>query len=402
MIDIEGTAVYTNNPPGGAFRGFGVSQSCFAIESNLNQLAALVGLSPWEIRRRNAIKPGQVLPNGQIADSDVELGACLDEVKPVWDAALAAGKTVGVASAFKNAGIGVGLPDVGRCTLSVEGGIVHIRTSAACLGQGLATVVTQIVCEATGLPPERTIVESPDTKRTPNSGTTTASRQTVFTGEAVRRVAVTLRAAMNEVVGSANPVTAIEALEGREFFEEFIGITDPMGSDKPHPKSHVAYSYAATVAVLDAAGKVEHIHAAYDLGTVVNPRAAEGQIEGGILMGMGYALTEDFPLEGGVPQAKYGTLGLLRANDAPEMTVTMMKPESANPLTYGAKGVGELATIPVCPAIGGAYYARDGVLRTKLPMGGLRAPPSPPAAGPALHPLVFIPTPPNGGVVIKS
>jgi CO/xanthine dehydrogenase Mo-binding subunit len=122
--------------------------------------------------------------------------------------------------------------------------------------------------------------------------------------------------------------------------------------------------------MLDDAGKVERVAAAYDLGTVINPKAAEGQIEGGILMGLGYALTEDFPLEGGYPQAKYATLGLLRSIDAPAMFITMMKPRNPTPLTYGAKGVGELATIPVCPAVAGAYYARDGKLRTKLPMDG--------------------------------
>jgi CO/xanthine dehydrogenase Mo-binding subunit len=276
---------------------------------------------------------------------------------------------VGIACAFKNAGIGVGLPDVGRCLLSIEGGVLHIRTSAACLGQGLATVATQIACQTTGIPPERTVVEPPDTRRTPNSGTTTASRQTVFTGEAVRRASVELREAMDEVPGESLDA-AIARLEGREFLNEFIGITDPMGSGKPHPKSHVSYSYAATVVTLDDAGKVERVSAAYDLGTVINPKAAEGQIEGGILMGLGYALTEDFPLEGGYPRAKYATLGLLRSTDAPVMDIAMMKPQNPTPLTYGAKGVGELATIPVCPAVAGAYYSRDGRLRTKLPMDG--------------------------------
>ncbi|MDR1948609.1 MAG: selenium-dependent xanthine dehydrogenase [Spirochaetaceae bacterium] len=362
VIDIDGKAVYTNNPPAGAFRGFGVCQSNFATESNLNLLAEMAGLSPWEIRYRNAIRPGQVLPNGQLAGDDVELEACLFALKEPYEKARGEGKYPGIACAFKNSGIGVGLPDIGRCILSVEGGLVHIRTSAACIGQGLATVTTQMVCETLGIPPERILAEPPDTRRTPNSGTTTASRQTVFTGEAVRTAALLLRAALEDAEGD------LSRLEGQEFYGEYSGVTDPIGSDKPNPVSHVAYGYAATLVVLDREGKVEGITAAYDIGRVVNPRAAEGQIEGGILMGMGYALTEDFPLDKGIPKAKYGTLGLIRATEAPSMGIIFVEPKHAGTLAYGAKGVGELATIPVCPAIGGAYYARDGKLRLKLPM----------------------------------
>ncbi|MDR0721898.1 MAG: selenium-dependent xanthine dehydrogenase [Treponema sp.] len=362
VIDIDGKAVYTNNPPGGAFRGFGVCQSCFATENNLNLLAEQVGISPWEIRYRNAIRPGQVLPNGQIAGDDVELEACLKAIQETYDQARSQGKSVGIACALKNAGIGVGLPDIGRCTLSVEQGMIHIRTSAACIGQGLATVTTQIVCETVKIPPEKVMSEPPDTRRTPNSGTTTASRQTVFTGEATHQAALKLKAAL-EAAGND-----LAHLEGQEFFAEFSGVTDPMGSDKPNPVSHLAYGYAATVVILEDTGKVEKIIAAYDLGTVINPKAAEGQIEGGILMGMGYALTEDFPLEGGYPKVKYGTLGLIRATEAPPMEIILIKPKNPAPLTYGAKGVGELATIPVCPAITGAYYAKDRTLRSKLPM----------------------------------
>jgi CO/xanthine dehydrogenase Mo-binding subunit len=226
----------------------------------------------------------------------------------------------------------------------------------------MATVTTQIICETLKIPPALVLAEPPDTQRTPNSGTTTASRQTVFTGEAARRAAVKLKEALDEACGD------LSRLEGQEFFAEYSGVTDPMGSDKPNPVSHVAYGYAAIAAILDGEGKIENIIAAYDIGTVVNPQAAEGQIEGGLLMGMGYALTEDFPLEGGRPKAKYGTLGLIRATEAPPMDIILIKPRDPSPLACGAKGVGELATIPICPAIGGAYYAKDGKLRDKLPM----------------------------------
>ncbi|MCL2066618.1 MAG: selenium-dependent xanthine dehydrogenase [Treponema sp.] len=364
VIDIDGTAVYTNNIPAGAFRGFGVPQSCFATESNLNLLAEKAGISPWEIRYRNAIRPQQVLPNGQVAGRDTELEACLLAVKDIYEKARGEGRHVGIACAFKNSGIGVGLLDTGRCIFSVEQGIIHIRSSAACLGQGLATVLLQIACETLNMPPECFMVERPNTSRTPNSGTTTASRQSVFTGEAARQAALRLREALDETGG------CLERLEGREFYGEYSGVTDPLNSGKPNPVSHISYSYAVTVAILDDEGKVEKIIAAYDIGTVVNPKSAEGQIEGGLLMGMGYALTEDFPMEGGFPKARYGTLGLLRADQAPCMEIIFVKPKNPISIAYGAKGVGELATIPVTPAIAGAYYAKDGKHRTRLPMEG--------------------------------
>ncbi len=356
-IDIEGTAVYTNNPPAGAFRGFGVCQSSFATENNLNLLAEKVGISPWEIRYRNAICPGQVLPNGQIAGDDVELRACLLEVKETFENA----KYAGISSFFKNSGLGVGLTDVGRCILSVENGKIHIRTGAMCIGQGLATVVAQIVCECTGLLPKDLVVETPDTNRTPNSGTTTASRQSVFTGEATRRAAEALKEELDKL-GS------LSALEGQEFSGEFSSDTDPLNSDKDNPISHVAYGYAAEVITLDDVGRIEKIVAAYDLGNVINPKSATGQIEGGIVMGMGYALTEDFPLENGLPMASYAKLGLLRTTEIPPMDIRIIQPKNPSPLAYGIKGVGELATIPTAPALCGAYYAKDGILRAKLPM----------------------------------
>ena len=381
VIDIEGKAVYTNNIPGGAFRGFGVPQSCFAAESNLNLLAEMAGISPWEIRYRNAVRPGQVLSNGQIAADDAELEACLLALKEPYEKAIAEGKYAGIACAFKNSGLGVGLPDIGRCIFSVERGMqgmtpmVHIRSSAACIGQGLATVLVQIACQTLELPPERFLVEAPDTSRTPNSGTTTASRQSLFTGEAARQAALKLKEAMANAnsKNGGSLEESLAGLEGQEFYGEYSAVTDPMGSEgtvcsKPNPVSHVAYGYAATLAILDSEGKVEKLIAAYDMGQVANPKAAEGQIEGGLLMGAGYALTEDFPMEGGYPKAGYGTLGLIRAKDAPPMEIILIKPKNPSPLAFGIKGVGELATIPVSPAIAGAYYTKDARHRTSLPM----------------------------------
>lgn len=354
-VDIEGTAVYTNNPPAGAFRGFGVTQSTFANECNINKLAELVGISPWEIRYRNAIRPGQVLPNGQIADEGTALVETLEAVKDTFDN----NEHVGIACAFKNSGLGVGIPDAGRCRLVVTDGKVVIRTSAACIGQGMGTVATQIVCETTGLGHEYVIFENPDTFEAPNSGTTTASRQTVFTGEATRLVSLKLKEALKD--------KSLEELNGEEFYAEFCPETDPMGSDKPNPVSHVAYGYATQVVVLDDNGKVNKVVAAHDIGRAINPISVEGQIEGGVVMGLGYALTEDYPLKDSVPLAKFGTLGLFRSTAIPEIETILIE-KNKESLAYGAKGVGEIVVVPAAPAIQGAYFKLDGNFRTKLPL----------------------------------
>ena len=157
-------------------------------------------------------------------------------------------------------------------------------------------------------------------------------------------------------------------LEGREFFAEFFDPTDKLGADVPNPKSHVAYGFATHVVILDDEGKVKEVYAAHDSGKVVNPISIQGQIEGGVLMGLGYALTEDFPLKNGVPQAKYGTLGLMRSTQIPDIHAIYVEKKEQLPFAYGAKGIGEIATIPTAPAAQGAYYAMDHILRTKLPM----------------------------------
>ena len=357
-VDILGMSVYTNNVVGGAYRGFGVTQSCFATENNINLLAEMVGISPWEIRYRNAIRPGQVLPNGQTADENCAMAECLLALKEVYESSPYAG----IAAAFKNSGTGVGNSDIGRCSLKVENGIVHVLTSAACMGQGIATMCTHMLCEQTGLNPSFVFVERPDTVRTPNSGTSTASRQTVLTGEATRRAAEKLSEELNRGLTLAD-------LEGREFYGEFSAVTDKMGSDKENPISHVSYSYGAQVVILDENGKVDKVVAAYDVGTPVNIQSCEGQIEGGIVMGLGFALTESFPHEGGYPKVKFGTIGLMRATDVPDIEVKFVQAVGEKlPYAFGAKGVGELCLIPTSPACAHAYYRFDGRFRNTLPI----------------------------------
>ena len=357
--DIRGFGWYTNNPPAGAFRGFGVCQSEFALESNINLLAEKVGISPWEIRFRNAIEPGKALPNGQIADCSTALKETLLAVKDVYEQNA---DHAGIACAMKNSGVGVGLPDKGRCKLAVRNGVVELYSAASDIGQGCATVFLQMLAEATGLPLEKLRNMGANSEVAPDSGTTSGSRQTLITGEAVRMAAAELRADLDGAGGD------LSALEGLEYSAEFFDPTDKLGADKPNPKSHVAYGFATHVVILDDDGRVKEVYAAHDSGKVVNPTSIQGQIEGGVLMGLGYALTEDFPLKDCVPQAKFGTLGLMRADQIPDIHAIYVEKEELLPFAYGAKGIGEIATIPTAPAAQGAYYARDHILRTSLPM----------------------------------
>ena len=357
--DIRGFGWYTNNPPAGAFRGFGVCQSEFALESNINLLAEKVGISPWEIRFRNAIEPGKALPNGQIADCSTALKETLLAVKDVYEQNAA---HAGIACAMKNSGVGVGLPDKGRCKLAVRNGVVELYSAASDIGQGCATVFLQMLAETTGLPLEKLRNMGANSEVAPDSGTTSGSRQTLITGEAVRMAAAELRADLDGAGGD------LSALEGLEYSAEFFDPTDKLGADKPNPKSHVAYGFATHVVILDGEGRVKEVYAAHDSGKVVNPTSIRGQIEGGVLMGLGYALTEDFPLKDCVPQAKFGTLGLMRADQIPDIHAIYVEKEELLPFAYGAKGIGEIATIPTAPAVQGAYYARDHILRTSLPM----------------------------------
>lgn len=392
-IDIEGTAVYTNNPPAGAFRGFGVTQTIFATELNLNKLAEMAGIDPWEIRYRNAIRPGEVLPNGQIADPATGLVETLEAVKDVY---YHSGPYVGIACALKNSGVGVGLPDYGRCRLAVSDGRVHGYSSASCIGQGVGTVLVQIVSEAAGLPIEAIKWHMPNTATSPDAGTTSGSRQTTLTGEAARRAAKDLRRDLFRVNGltyeeksrpsdylegvtveQESPATAavrftgsdLDALSGREYIGEYLGKTDKMGADVANPVSHVAYGYATHVCILNEDGTIRKMVAAHDVGRVVNRKSLEGQIEGGTIMGCGYALSEQYPLDHCKPTAKYGTLGLMRADKAPDVEAIAIEKEGVD-VAYGAIGVGEITSIPTAPAVAGAYYKWNGKFQAAIPLEG--------------------------------
>ena len=356
-FECDGWAYYTNNPPAGAFRGFGVTQTCFAVESLLNQMADLVGISPWEIRYRNAIRPGEVLPNGQIVDNSTGLVETLLAVKDQYESA----KYAGIACAMKNAGVGVGIPDTGRVRLRIEDGKVAIYAGASCIGQGVGTVLVQIVCTILGLSRDQVVYVRANTFTTPDSGTTSGSRQTTVTGEACRRACVQLKEALEG--------RTLRDLEGQEFYAEYLAKTDPLGADVPNPVSHVAYGYATQVCILNEEGRVEKMIAGHDVGKAVNPMSCEGQIEGGVVMSLGFALTEQYPLVDCKPTAKYGTLGLFRANQIPEIEAIVVEKEGLN-VACGAIGIGEITSIPTAPAVADAFFRYDGKFRTSLPLEG--------------------------------
>lgn len=354
-IEIDGIATYTNNPPAGAYRGFGVLQTCFAIETCLNMLAKKVGISEWEIRYRNAVRPGDSLPNGQIADESTGLVETLLAVKDEFESH----PYVGIACAIKNAGVGIGLKDIGRVKLKIQNNKVHIYSGATCIGQGLATVLVQMLGEASGVLSEDIVYHNPNTDEAPDSGCTSGSRQTLVTGEAMKRAGEQLREALEHA--------PLSKLNGTEYYGEYYAKTDPMGTPVEHPISHVAYSYATQVCILNEDGTVKKMIAAHEVGKAVNPKMVEGQIEGGVVMSLGYALTEKYVVDHGYLKTKFGNYGLFRADKVPEIESIIIEKAGVDK-AYGAIGIGEVVSIPTAPAISAAYQKLDGEIRHSLPL----------------------------------
>jgi xanthine dehydrogenase molybdenum-binding subunit len=360
-VDIEGLAVYTNNPPCGAMRGFGANQSCFAIEGALDELAERLGIDPWEIRYQNALQSGSKFCSGQTLRA-VGLKKTLEAVRPHYEAAKQRGRAVGLACGIKNVGIGNGMPDIGRAELTVEpGGIITLANGYTEMGQGLYTVLIQMASDVTGIDPRRFRAEV-TTGRPVQSGMTTASRATVCGGRATIDAAQKLKADLD--AGHS-----LAALAGRRYLGEFVyDKTSKLGADVPDPITHLSFGYATQLAILDAEGRLERLVAAHDVGRVVNPTLLAGQIEGSIHMGLGYALSEELVVEGGVPQnPTLRGLGIIRAQHMPELELIFVEEhEPEGP--FGAKGVGEIGLLPTAPAVAAALYQFDGVRRYRLPM----------------------------------
>jgi len=404
-------AMYTNNPPAGAFRGFGVTQSAFAVESMMDMLAEKLGLDPIELRRMNALRVGSITNTGQTLRESVGLTECIEKVdaemrrhtphpfKPRVDSA--EGHLVrawGLAAAYKNTGLGGGAPDKSGAEVELyEDGMFEVRSSAAELGQGLVSVMKMIVAEELTVPASQVRVLVMDTDLTPDGGPTTASRQTFVTGNASRYAARTLRDAITATLAEkfdiqpdqirfeggsvrANGHSLTLAEVAREMlangqrprarFEYEAPKTRPLGEGGD---MHFAFSFgaqAAEVEVNTQTGEVRvlRIIAANDVGAVINPLGLQGQVEGGVMMGLGNCLTEEFIVEDGVVVtdhlARYRVPGIMLT---PEITsIVVEHPTAEGP--YGAKGVGEVCSIPTTPAITNAIYNAVGVRIDKLPV----------------------------------
>jgi selenium-dependent xanthine dehydrogenase len=364
-VDVEARTVYTNNAPAGAFRGFGVPQATFAMDGCLDRLAEQVGIDGWEIRWRNACRTGDRFGTGQRLGPGVGLERTLLAVRDAYDRARTEGRAVGIACGAKNVGVGNGVVERGRAILRVEpDATLTLWHSWTEMGQGVHTVFSQIVAEELGVDAARVRVLV-DTERELDTGETTASRATTLGGEAVARAARDARRALDALPPGAD----LEALAGREFEGEYVvDWTTPLGEGIDEPVTHLAYGWATQVVILDAEGRVERVVAAQDVGRAMNPTLLEGQVEGGVHMGLGLALTEAYVAAAGVPATTtLKSLGIIPAASMPKVDVIVV--EEAQPEgPYGAKGAGEAVLVPTPAAVAGALRAFDGRWRTALPM----------------------------------
>ncbi len=364
-VKVDAIAVSTNNPPCGAMRGFGANQAHFALEGCVDLLAAKVGLDGWEIRWRNAVEVGDTFASGQVFEKSVGVKKTLLAVKDAYYRAQEQGVAVGIACGIKNTGIGNGAVEWGKARLVVEDdGTIYLYNGYTEMGQGLLTILVQCAVEVTGLPAS-IFRPKVDSTFALGCGQTTGSRATLFGGRAVKSAAEKLKAALDR----GQPLTG---LKGQVFAADVV-IDDTTAPGKEHEKggkvkTHTAFGFATQVVMLDAEGRLRKVIAAHDVGRAINPALCEGQIEGAVHMGLGYALTEDLPCEGGWPVTyKLREIGVLRARDMPEVEVILIEEhEPEGP--FGAKGVGEIGLVPTAAAVAGALAAFDGVRRYKLPM----------------------------------
>lgn len=357
-IQVHATAVRTNNPVCGAFRGFGANQAQFAMEGVMDRLAEAVGISGWEMRKRNVVRPGELWGPGQIMD-DGCAGAevCLDTVKPYLDEALAAGKAVGLGLGLKNSGLGNGFKEISKAVIRFcADGTVEVRHCWTEMGQGIHTVALQVAVEELGVDPAhvRVIV---DTTRELGLGQTTGSRGTLMGAGAVRE------ACLAALAGGRQKDVDYEG-------EYRVDWTNSLKDGVENPTIHSAFGYAAQLVIADPlTGEIEKVVAVHDVGRAVNPQLCEGQIEGSVHMGLGYALTEDFPSDdqGRPTNMTLRSLGILRPKDMPAVkTVLVEVPQPRSP--YGIKGVGEIGLVPTAGAVASMLRQVEGHWRNTLPM----------------------------------
>ncbi len=359
-IDVETIAVRTNNLVCGAFRGFGANQAQFAMEGVLDRLAERVGISALEIRQRNVIRPGDVWGPGQLMDDGAAgAAACLEQIAPHIATAQAAGKAVGLGLGMKNSGLGNGFREVSKAVVRFRPDErIEVRHGWTEMGQGVHTVALQVAAQELDVDPERIDVIV-DTTRELGFGQTTGSRGTLMAAGSVRDACAAARAG-----GCAVDVD----YEGEFVVDWTNRLDDP---DVEHPTIHSCFSYAAQLVIADPeTGDIERVVAVHDVGRAVNPILVEGQIEGSVHMGLGYALSEDFPTDpatGHPTNMTLRSLRILRAKDVPPIDVELVEvPQPRSP--FGIKGVGEIGLVPTAPAVAAALHAVDGIRRSSLPL----------------------------------
>ena len=358
-VDVEARAVYTNNPPSGAMRGFGANQANFALEALVDRLAEAVGIDGWEMRWRNALAEGDRFGTGQKLGPGVGLKKTLLAVRDQYRAA----RYAGIACGAKNTGIGNGLAEYGRAVLRPDGGgrltLFHSWTE---MGQGTHTVLRQIVAAELGLDPER-ITVTVDTSHELDTGITTASRATMLGGQAVLKACGDVR---DEMLRRG---CALDDLAGEEFRADIvIDWTTPLGTDVEEPVTHFGYGWATQVVILDDEGRIAKVIAAHDVGRALDPLMLEGQVVGGVHMGLGHTLSEAFVTKDArLVTDSLKSLGIIPAAGMPPVEVILVE-EHQPEGPYGAKGMGEAVLVPTASAAAGALYAFDGVRRTSLPM----------------------------------
>ncbi len=356
--DVQSLAVYTNNLPCGAMRGFGANQAAFAMESMMDILAEKAGIDAWEIRWRNAVDIGDTFVTGQVFDKAVGIKKTLLAVKDIYYSS----KYAGIACGIKNVGIGNGVIEKGQAMVTVNPDeTITINTGFTEMGQGFCTIMTQFFCDVTGIDARIVRVNIDTTEPTP-CGMTTASRATVLGGRAMIKAA-------EEIKKDLDKGLTLKELAGKKYFGEVvIDYTTSLEANAEKPITHMSFSFATQVCILDDNGKLKKYVAAHDVGRIINRKMIEGQLEGAIHMGLGYALTEELKLKDGVPESfKFRSLGILRAKDMPETQILLIEEnEPEGPL--GAKGIGEVGLVPTAGAVANALYKFDGIRRYKLPM----------------------------------
>jgi len=397
-------AIYTNETPAGAFRGFGVPQTAVATETLLDELAEKLGIDPLELRLRNALRPGHATATGQVLAASVGLVSCLDALKPRWQSARAEAARFnrgkgelrhGVGLAAMWYGIGntsMSNPSTMRVGLDRDGALT-LYSGAVDIGQGANTILMQICADALGAPLARLRLITGDTDRTADAGKSSASRQTFISGAAVKRAAEDLRRQIlartglgepAEIRFGGNPVTVRQGgdlrwvdlaalpasnetgdvLTGSGTFDPPTTPLDEDGQGVPY----ATYAFAAQIAEVAVdlglgTVKVTRVTAAHDVGRAINPTQVEGQIQGGVAQGLGLALMEEY-----IPGRTENLHDYLipTIGDVPEIECLLI--EAPDPLgPYGAKGIGEPALVPTAPAILNAIHHATGVRLRQVP-----------------------------------